>query len=85
MACGNQDYTGEQPTTNAAAQGIALPLKKELEARRESELLPRRWVVERSFGWRDYERLLETLEGLPFVGFAILLMHRAAGILSQTA
>ena len=29
-------------------------------------LLPRRWVVERSFGWaaRDYERLPETLIGL---------------------
>jgi len=43
-------------------------------------LLPRRWVVERSFAWmarfrrlaRDYERLAETLAGLHFVAFAIL-------------
>lgn len=44
-------------------------------------LLPRRWVVERSFGWlnrfrrlaRDYERLPETLAGLHFVVFAMLM------------
>ncbi len=43
--------------------------------------LPRRWVVERSFGWlnrfrqltRDYERLPETLAGLHFVVFAMLV------------
>jgi transposase len=44
-------------------------------------LLPRRWVVERSLGWlnrfrrlaRDYERLPETLAGLHFVVFAMLM------------
>ena len=44
----------------------------------------RRWVAERSFGWmarfrrlvRDYERLLETLAGLHFVAFAMLLVYR---------
>ena len=51
-------------------------------------LLPRRWVVERSFGWgwmarfrrlaRDYERLSETLEGLHYVAFSILMLHKAA-------
>ena len=48
-------------------------------------LLPRRWVVERNFGWaarfrrlaRDYERLLETLIGLHFLAFAILMAKRA--------
>ena len=45
-------------------------------------LLPRRWVVERSFAWaarfrrlaRDYERLPETLGGLTFLAFAILML-----------
>ncbi|MBB3258375.1 hypothetical protein F4827_003243 [Paraburkholderia bannensis] len=50
-------------------------------------LLPRRRVVERSFGWlnrfrrlaRDYERLPETLAGLHFVVFAVLMpVHFAA-------
>src|SRR5258708_5899216 len=47
-------------------------------------LLPRRWVVERSFGWaarfrrlaRDYERLPETLIGLHFLAFANLIAKR---------
>jgi transposase len=41
-------------------------------------------VVERSFGWmarfrrlaRDYERLPETLAGLHFLAFAMLMLHR---------
>ncbi|MFT8243722.1 transposase, partial [Roseomonas sp. BN140053] len=45
-------------------------------------LLPRRWVVERSFAWatrfrrlvRDYERLPETLAGLHLVAFACLML-----------
>lgn len=54
-------------------------------------LLPRRWVVERSIGWsvrfrrlaRDYERLPETLAGLHFVVFAILMLVKAAGLLKS--
>ena len=52
-------------------------------AKRGFVLLPRRWVVERSFAWlarfrrlaRDYERLAETLAGLHFVAFAMLMTH----------
>ena len=48
-------------------------------------LLPRRWVVERSFAWatrfrrpaEDYERLPETVAGLHFVALACLFLHRA--------
>ena len=51
-------------------------------------LLPRRWVVERSFAWtsrprrlaRDYERLPETIATMRFVAFAIPLLHRAADL-----
>jgi transposase len=47
-------------------------------------LLPRRWVVERSFSWktrfrrmaRDDERLPETVEGLHLVVFACLMLTR---------
>jgi transposase len=47
-------------------------------------LLPRRWVVERSFAWlarfrrlaRDYERLPVVLAGLHFIAFACLLLHQ---------
>ena len=48
-------------------------------------VLPRRWVVERSFGWvnrfrrlaRDYERLPETFAGLHFVVFVTLMLTHA--------
>ncbi len=48
-------------------------------------LLPRRWVVERSFAWmgrfrrlaRDDERLPETLAGLHFVACTSLMLRRA--------
>ncbi|MCC5383889.1 transposase, partial [Staphylococcus aureus] len=53
--------------------------------------LPRRWVVERSFGWlnrfrrlaRDYERLPETLAGLHFVVFAMLMLVHAAPVVQS--
>ncbi len=56
------------------------------EAKKGFVLLPRRWVVERSFGSlnrfrrlaRDYERLPETLAGLHFVVFVSLMLTRAA-------
>jgi transposase len=46
--------------------------------------LPKRWVVERSNAWvacfrrlaRDYEQLTETLAGLHFVAFTILILKR---------
>jgi transposase len=80
----DQGYTGDQPLEAAAEQGIRLEVVKLPEARRGFVLLPRRWVVERSFAWtarfrrlaRDYERLPQTLAGLHFLAFAILMLHR---------
>jgi transposase len=50
-------------------------------------------VVERSNAWaarfrrlaRDYERLAETLVGLHFVAFAILMLTRFVALLLQNA
>src|SRR5918994_1185058 len=86
-----QGYTGEQPGAQAATRGIRLEVVKHTEAKRGFVLLPRRWVVERDFGWmarfrrlaRDYERLPETLAGLHFLAFACLLLHRF--VLAATA
>ena len=82
----DQGYTGEQPAADAAAHGIRLEVVKLAEAKRGFVLLPRRWVVERSFAWaarfrrlaRDYERLPETVAGLHFVAFACLMLHRSS-------
>ncbi len=80
----DQGYTGEQAADDAAAHGIELIVVKLAEAKKGFVLLPKRWVVERSFAWaarfrrlaRDDERLPETLAGLHFLGFAILMLKR---------
>jgi transposase len=85
----DQGYTGATPATDAAEHGIRLEVIKLPEAKRGFVLLPRRWVVERSFAWksrfrrlaRDYERRLSVLAGLHFVAFACLELTRAAPLL----
>ena len=80
----DQGYTGDQPLEAAAERGIRLEVIKLPQAKKGFVLLPRRWVVERDFAWmarfrrlaRDYERLPQTLAGLHFLAFAILLLHR---------
>jgi transposase len=89
----DQGYTGEQPADAAQAQGIRLEVVKLPTAKRGFVLLPRRWVVERSFAWmarfrrlaRDYERLPETLAGLHYLAFAMLLAHRFVTFMVQYA
>ena len=89
----DQGYVGPQPAADAAAHGIRLAVVKLPEAKRGFVLLPRRWVVERSFAWaarfrrlaRDYERLPETVAGLHFLAFACLLLHRLVLLLNQSA
>ena len=76
-----QGYTGDIAANKASAHGVELHVVKLPEAKRDFVLLPCRWVVERSFGWaarfrrlaRDYEKLLQTLAGLHYVAFAMLL------------
>ena len=59
-------------------------------AKRGFVLLPRRWVVERSFAWaarfrrlaRDYERLDTTLKGLHLLAFAVLMLRNLAKTLA---
>jgi len=88
LAYVDQGYTGEDPATAAAAHGMQLEVIKLPEAKRGFVLLPRRWVVERTFAWtarfrrlaRDYERLPETLAGLHFIAIAGLMLQRVASI-----
>ena len=89
----DQGYTGETPAAEAAAQGIQLEVIKLPEAKKGFVLLPRRWVAERSFGWlarfrrlaRDYERWPETLAGLHFVAFAIVMLGRLIHLALQSS
>ena len=80
----DQGYTGPEPTAAAAEQGIHLAVVRLEEAKYGFVVLPRRWVVERSFAWasrfrrlaRDYERLPTMLAGLHFLAFACLMLHQ---------
>jgi transposase len=47
----DQGYTGDQPAAAAQAHGIRLEVVKLPTAKRGFMLLPRRWIVERSFAW----------------------------------
>jgi transposase len=89
LAFVDQGYTGDDTADAAKEHGITLEVVKLPEAKRGFVLLPRRWVVERSFAWasrfrrlaKDYERLPETLIGLHFVAFVCLLLHKAGPLL----
>ncbi len=89
----DQGYTGERAAEDAEASGIRLEAVKLPKARRGFVLLPRRWVVERSFAWlarfrrlaRDYERLPDTLKGLHFLAFSILMLKRFVTMMAQYA
>ena len=78
----DQGYTGQEPAEAAADAGIRLEVVKHHEAKHGFVLLPRRWVVERSFGWaarfrrlaRDYERLATTLAGYHWLAFLMLML-----------
>ena len=79
----DQGDTGADPAAQAAQEGIDLLVIKLPEAKRGFVLLPRRWVVERSFAWlarfrrlgRDYERLAPTFAGFHWLAFLTLMLN----------
>ena len=89
----DQGYTGGDAAQAAHENGILLNVVKLSEAKHGFVLLPKRWVVERSFAWmtrfrrlaKDYERLPETVVGLHFVAFACVLLTRALGLFGLSA
>ena len=86
----DQGYTGARAADAAQAHGIALEVVKAPEAKRGFVLLPRRWVVERSFAWatrcrrlvKDYERYASTLAGLHMVAFVCLMLKQAERLMT---
>ena len=92
LAYVDHGYTGENAAQAAEKHGIRLEVVKHTEAKRGFVLLPRRWVVERSFAWaarfrrlaRDYERLAKTLAAPHYLAFAILMLANLARLLTQS-
>jgi len=93
LAFVDQGYTGDDPEADAADEGIELSVVKLDKAKRGFVLLPRRWVVERSFAWvarfrrfaKDYERLPTTVAGLHYVAFACLMLKNLMQVIHQSA
>jgi transposase len=91
LAFVDQGYVGEPSAAAARTHGVQLEVIKLPEAKRGFVLLPRRWVVERSFAWvarfrrlaKDDERRPEMVAGLHFVAFACLTLHRFIAVISQ--
>jgi transposase len=89
----DQGYTGAEPAQVAAQHGMQLEVVKLPAAKNGFVLLPRRWVVERSFAWmarfrrlaRDYERLPTTLAGFHLLAFAILMLRQFVQLVPQSA
>jgi len=83
LAYENQELLNEQ---------ITLEVVKHSEAKRGFVLLPRRWVVERSFAWvrrfrrlaKDYERLPETVVGLHFLAFVCLMLPKMVAMIAAS-
>ena len=92
LAYVDQGYTGENAAQAAEKHGIQLEVVKHTEVKRGFVLLPRRWVVKRSFAWaarfrrlaRDYERLSKTLAALHYLAFTILMLANLARLLTQS-
>lgn len=87
----DQGYTGEAPASAAQTSGVELHVVKLPEAKRGFVLLPKRWVVERSFGWfsrfrrlaRDHERLETSLLGMHWIAAAILMGNALAVLIHK--
>jgi len=91
LAYVDQGYTGDNAAAAAEQHGIRLEVVKHPMAKRGFVLLPRRWVVERSFAWaasfrrlaRDYERLDTTLKGFHYLSFACIMLTRMFHLLNS--
>lgn len=78
----DQGYQGKK--LQAVATGCELTLEIVKRNSPEFEILPRRWVVERTFAWlgkqrrlsKDYERLPEVSEAVVHVAMIPLLLNR---------
>jgi len=81
----DQGYTGDLEDLCEFAYGWQLEVVKR-DPRKRFTLLPRRWVVERTFAWlstfrrltRDFEQLTAVSEAWTYIAMARLLLRRLA-------
>jgi transposase len=79
-------YDRRQLLDKAAFLDFTIEVVKRIEGETGFHVLPRRWVVERSFGWltryrrlvRDYEQRLDVSEAMIYAAMGSLLVRRIA-------
>ncbi|MBZ6093660.1 IS5 family transposase [Streptomyces olivaceus] len=79
-------YTGHLVDWSATRLGVVLDIVRRSDDLRGFQVLPRRWVVERSFAWclrsrrlvRDYERRTDTSEAVILWSMTMLMSRRLA-------
>ncbi|NKB16451.1 MAG: MFS transporter [Sphingomonadales bacterium] len=79
-------YQGELAACAAAAQGLRLAIVKRPIGSEGFQLVPRRWVIERTFAWlgrnrrlaKDFERLIATSTAMVVLAIIQLLARRMA-------
>jgi putative transposase len=77
-------YDRRQLLDKAAYLDFVIEVIRRLDSEPGFKVVPRRWVVERSFGWmtrfrrlvRDYERRLDVSEAMIFIAMGSLLIRR---------
>lgn len=77
-------YDRGKMMSKAAFRGFVVEIVRKLADQKGFQPLPRRWVVERAFGWmmrwrrlvRDYERRCDVSEAMIHVGMGSLLLRR---------
>lgn len=93
IAYADQGYTGDAAEEAAAEHGVQLHVVRLPQAKQGFVLMPRRWVIERSFGWmsrfrrlaRDCERLPELLAGFHLVAFGTIMLTRFLALQAASA
>ncbi|MFO1234379.1 MAG: IS5 family transposase [Rivihabitans pingtungensis] len=87
----DQGYTGDTAANEAGEHGVELHVVKLPEAKRGFVLLPRRWVVERSFGWaaclgvwpESHEKLPQTLAFNCNMAFAMPMLPHLPDVIGM--
>jgi putative transposase len=81
-------YRGELVAWVEETLGVTLEIVEKPKDTNGFQVLPKRWIVERTFAWlvrqrrlaRDYERLPETSEAFIYVAMIRLMLRKLATI-----
>jgi len=82
----NGVYDRGRLATLVAYKDFRLEVIGKLPGQKGFQVLPRRWVIERTFGWmtrwrrlvRDYEKLIDVSDAMIHLSMGALLLHRVA-------